>query len=384
MIVYTKKEIITNIGLAMKIKFNRSALQEALGLVTSVVPSRTPKPILQCLRILANEDGVQVCGTDLEVGINCQVAQAEVEKPGDVVLPADRVNAIIRESVDDVIEFESIDSTIHIRGVDSHFTIYGHDLNQFPQIPGEEDSCEFKITLGALQGGIEHSLFAAAKESTRYAINGVLWDFSLNALTMVGTDGRRLAKFLVEFDGAISPNMVGQRIIVPAKTMSLLDKLGASEDEIVSVRFIDNQIVLTCSGVVISSNLVEGNFPKYDDIIPTENDKVITLNTDAVLSAVRRAALLISEDSKGIKMTLGKGVMVFSSRAPETGDAQIDMAIDYDGEPVEIGFNPQFLTDVLRVIKTDELTLKLGQADRPGLISAGEDFIYIVMPVNLG
>ncbi len=368
----------------MKIKFNRSALQEALGLVTSVVPSRTPKPILQCLRIMANENGVEICGTDLEVGINCQVTQVQVDTPGDVVLPADRVNAIARESIDDVLEFESDDSTIHIRGVDSHFTIYGHDLSQFPQIPGEDPSSEIEITLASLQSGIEHSLFAAAKESTRYAINGILWEFTKDNLIMVGTDGRRLAKFVVELDAPASETMIGKRIIVPAKTMSLLDRLGANKDATVGIRFVDNQIVLTCGGVVISSNLVDGKFPKYEDIIPVDNDKVITLNTDDTLSAVRRAALLISEDSKGIKVALGKGVMVFSSRAPETGDAQIDMEIGYDGEPMEIGFNPQFLTDVLRVINADEFSLKLGQADRPGLISAGDNFVYIVMPVNLG
>lgn len=368
----------------MKIKFNRSALQEALGLVTSVVPSRTPKPILQCLRITANEDGVQICGTDLEVGINCLVAQAEVEVPGDVVLPADRVNAIVRESVDDVIEFEAVEATIHIRGADSHFTIYGHDLNQFPQVPGADSESQMEISLGTLQDGIDLSLFSVARESTRYAINGILWEINDTRLTLVGTDGRRLARVVIDLDGAADQAIDGQRIIVPAKTMALLDKLGAGKDEVVQIRFVDNQIVLNCGGVVISSNLVEGNFPRYEDIIPKGNDKKVILNTDLTLSAVRRAALLISEDSKGIKVALGKGVMVFSSRAPETGDAQVNMPIEYDGEPIEVGFNPQFLTDVLKVIKDDELTIELGQSDRPGLISSGEDFLYIVMPVNLG
>lgn len=368
----------------MKIKFNRSALQEALGLVTSVVPSRTPKPILQCLKITANEDGVQICGTDLEVGINCQVTQVEVVEPGEVVLPADKVNQIVRESVDEVIEFEKNESTIHIRGVDSHFTIYGHDLSQYPQVPGAEEEFDLDLTLGALQKGIEHSLFAAARESTRYAINGILWEISDGKVVLVGTDGRRLARYVMDIEGSVSESLEGQRVIVPAKTMALLDRLGAEDDAAVGISFVDNQIVISCGGVVVSSNLVEGNFPKYEDIIPKDNDKEVMLNTDAVLSAVRRAALLISEDSKGIKVALGSGVMVFSSRAPETGDAQIDMAINYEGEPIEVGFNPQFLVDVLKVIKEDEFKLELGQADRPGMITDGEDFLYIVMPVSLG
>jgi DNA polymerase-3 subunit beta len=129
---------------------------------------------------------------------------------------------------------------------------------------------------------------------------------------------------------------------------------------------------------------VEGNFPKYEDIIPTDYDKKLSLSTEAVLSAVRRSALLTSEESRGIKLAVGKDKLVFSCRAPEMGDAQIDMVIDYKGEPIEIGFNPQFLMDVLRVIRTPEFELELGQSDRPGLIKSGANFLYVLMPINLG
>jgi DNA polymerase-3 subunit beta len=165
--------------------------------------------------------------------------------------------------------------------------------------------------------------------------------------------------------------------------MSLLDKIPTHDDGVVKIRFVNNQVVIACETVVVSSNLVEGNFPKYEDIIPKDYDKKVVLQTSATLSAVRRAALLANEDSKGIKLALDKGSMVFTSRAPETGDAKIDMEIDYNAEPIEIGFNPQFLIDVLRVLKADEFELHLGQSDRPGLIKAGNDFLYIVMPVNL-
>jgi DNA polymerase-3 subunit beta len=129
---------------------------------------------------------------------------------------------------------------------------------------------------------------------------------------------------------------------------------------------------------------VEGNFPKYEDIIPTDYDKKLTLPTEATLSAVRRSALLTSEESRGVKLSIGKDNLLFSCRAPETGDAQINMAISYKGEPIEIGFNPQFFVDVLRVIKTPEFELELGQPDRPGLIKSGKDFLYVLMPISLG
>jgi DNA polymerase-3 subunit beta len=367
----------------MKVKFNTAALQEALALVTSIVPSRTPKPILQCVRLQAESDNVRISGTDLEVGITCRVTQVEVEQEGDVVLPADKLVSIVRESIDEVTELEAAEATIQIRGADSHFTIYGHDAGQFPAVAGFEGKADFEMSLATLQEGIELCVFAAARESTRYALNGILWEIDGKKLTLVATDGRRLAKSVVNLGSAIKATLPDGRIIVPAKTMSILDKVGAGDEAKVGVRFFDNQVALMCENVVISSNLVEGNFPKYEDIIPKDYTKKVVLNTEAALSAVRRAALLATEESKGIRLSLGGGELVFSSRAPEMGDAQVNMAVDYDGEPTQIGFNPQFLIDVLRVITASDFELLVGEPDRPGLIRSGSNFLYIVMPVNL-
>ncbi len=366
----------------MKVKFNRSALQEALNLVTSITPARTPKDILKCVRVTASGDAVRLCATDLEVGIHYRVAQVEVERDGDIVAPADKLAAIVRESIDDVIEIEVTETTIHIRGSDSHFAIYAHDVSQYPQVPDFEGAADVELTLGALQEAIDLCLFAAARESTRYALNGVLWEVEGKKLTLVATDGRRLAKATATLQAAAGAVPDG-RVIVPAKAMGLLDRVGGDESQLAAVRFVGNQIVLACDPVVVCSNLVEGNFPQYRDIIPKDYDKKLTLPTEGTLSAVRRAALLAGEDSKGIRLALKPGAMIFSSRSPETGDAQIDMAVEYKGEPLDIGFNPQFLVDVLRVMKSDTFELHLGQADRPGLFKCGSKLLYIVMPVNL-
>ena len=367
----------------MKANFNRSALAEALNLLTSVVPSRTPKPILRCVQITADEKEVRMCATDLEVGINYLISEVQVDKPGEVIVPADRLAAIVRESVDEVLVLEAAEGACKITGADSHFTIYGHEPGQYPIVPDFEGAGDIKISLSNLQAGIEQCLFAAAKESSRYAINGVLWEIKDKKLMLVATDGRRLARCRVSL-AAAPKGEVPANILVPGKAMGLLDKIGAGEKDAVTIKLIDNQILISCANVVISSNLVEGNFPKYEDIIPTDYDKKLTLSTEAVLSAVRRASLLTSEESKGIKLSLEKGKMVFSSRAPETGDAQVDMPVDYKGEPIEIGFSPQFLIDVLRVIKTPEFDFELGQSDRPGLIKSGTNFLYVLMPINLG
>jgi DNA polymerase-3 subunit beta len=367
----------------MKAYFNRAALAEALGLLTSVAPSRTPKPILRCVQITAEDREVRICATDMEVGINYSISEVQVEETGEVIIPADRLAAIVRESIDEVLVLEASDGKCEIKGADSHFTIYGQEPGQYPLVPGFEGDAEIEVGLSNLQAGIEQCLFATAKESSRYAINGVLWEIKGKKLMMVATDGRRLAWRRVKLTSAPKGD-VPPNLIVPGKAMGLLDKIAGSEKDTVAIKLLDNQILMSCANVVISSNLVEGNFPKYEDIIPTDYDKKLTLSTEATLSAVRRASLLANEESKGIQISLEKDKVVFSGRAPETGDAQVEMALDYRGEPISIGFNPQFLIDALRVISAADFELELGDPDRPGLLKSGKDFLYVLMPINLG
>jgi len=367
----------------MKADFNRAALAETLALLTSVIPVRTPKPILKCVKIVVSKDATDISATNLELGIRCRLSEVAVNQPGEIVVPADKLAAVVRESVDEVLSIEASNGTCEIRGADSHFTIFGQEADQYPAVPEFTGDAGLQVNLQTLQGGIEQTLFATAKESTRYALNGVLWEIQGKKLTFVATDGRRLARVRINLAKTPAEQTL-PKIIVPAKTMALLSRIGGSEKEVASVQFVDNQVLVKCTNVTVGSNLVEGNFPKYEDIIPADYDKKLTLSTEAALSAIRRAALLTSEESRGIKLSVSKEELVFSSRTPETGDAQIQMPIVYSGESIDIGFNPQFFVDVLRVIKTPEFELELGQPDRPGLIKSGKEFLYVLMPINLG
>ncbi len=368
----------------MKVNFNRIAFAEALNLLVSVVPSRTPKPILRCIRFDARRKEVHLYATDLEVGIDYALAEVQIEQEGQVVLPADRLFAIVRESAEDVLALQATEGSCEIMGADSHFTIYSQEPKDYPTVPTFEGKGDISVALRSLQAGVEQCIFATAKESSRYAINGILWEMAGKKVTLVATDGRRLARSKVSLLSAPEESVAAQQIIVPAKAMSLLDKLASHEKDKVAVKLVDNQILLSCANAVISSSLVEGSFPKYEDIIPSEHTKKLRLSTEAVLSAVRRAALLTSEESRGIKLLISEGSLVFSGRAPETGDAEVKMTIDYKGETMQVGFNPQFLVDALRVIRTPEFEMELGEPDRPGVIKSGSDFLYVLMPINLG
>jgi DNA polymerase-3 subunit beta len=367
----------------MKVKFNRGALSEALGLITAVIPSRTPKPILRCVRISASDKEVRLYATDLELGLNILVSEVEVTRPGEAVLDADRLASIVRESNDPVLTFDLSGDTCQISGLDSRFTVYSQDPQQYPSGVSLDGPGDIEMYLQDLQTATKQVLFAAAKESSRYAINGVLWEIKGKKLSLVATDGRRLAKSRVNLSVAPGPDVAGQRIIVPAKTMGLLERIGLDDKEVVSTKVVGNQFILRGSHVMISSNLVEGSFPKYEDIIPGDYDKKLKLPTEMVISAVRRASLLASEESKGIKLIITKDSILFSGRGPETGAAEITMPVQYSGEPITVGFNPQFVTDALKVIQSQEFDLELGQADRPGLIKGTPDFLYVIMPINL-
>jgi len=367
----------------MKIQFNRSALTEALGLITSVVPHRTPKPVLKCVKIDAQEQEVRLSATDLEIGLDYTISEVKVDQIGQAVLDADRLASIVRESTDEVLALDMKDNTCEIKGTDSSFIIYSQDPEQFPAVPTFTGDTDILANLELLKAGTRRCLFATAKESSRYAINGVLWETKGKKLVLVATDGRRLARTKVSLSKAGSETAEAQNIIVPAKTMTLLERLGADEKDEVAIKIAGSHLLISCAHVVINSNLVEGSFPKYDDIIPKDFDKKIMLSCDAVASAVRRASLLASEESKGIKLSFSKNSLLFSGRAPEAGMAEINMAIEYDGEPISIGFNPQFLIDVIKVIPGPEFEMDLGQADRPGLIKSGSDLLYVLMPINL-
>lgn len=363
----------------MKCICHRAALHEALAAISSVVLTRTPKPILQCVRLSAEESHLTLTAYDQEVGLRYRLEQVEIKKPGETLVPCDRLVAIVRESQDETLAFETSDDLLHIRGADSHFQIVGQNVREFPPVPDMEGDCDFKIQIGNLRDASEKTLFAAARENTRYAINGVLWQRKGKKLQFVATDGRRLALSEATLEDAAGEE---SQAIVPIKALSLLGRLHFDADEIMEVRLSANQVVMRGGPATISSVLVEGHFPKWQDVLPREHNKELTIPTAQLLSGVRRAALLANIESKGIKMSLEASKMVLTSRSAEQGEATVELPIEYKDEPMTIGFNPEFLVDALKVCD-DTVTLKLSDAARPGMLTSGTNFTYVVMPVNL-
>jgi DNA polymerase-3 subunit beta len=363
----------------MKLICDRQVLADALAATSIVIASRTPKPILQCVRLTAESDCLTLTAYDQEVGLRYRVTQVEVSKKGETLVPADKLGSIIRESGDETITLESKDDLLHVRGQDSHYQIYGQNVREFPPVPEFEGEPDFRVATGPLQDGIDRTVFASAREHTRYAINGVLWERKGKKLSLIATDGRRLAWSSVPVEKSDKDD---GSAIVPVKTLTLLARLKGDSDEPIDVKILPNQIMLRSPRATISSVLVEGHFPDYEKVIPQEADRKAEMETSEFLSAVRRAALLTNEESKGVRLSFSEEGLVLSSRAPEQGEATINTRARLEGAPIEIGFNPGFLLDALKVCG-DTVVFEMKGEDKPGVLKSGNDFLYVVMPVTL-
>ncbi|MHC4127059.1 MAG: DNA polymerase III subunit beta [Planctomycetota bacterium] len=375
----------------MKVICDRAALVEAVNTAGGIVASRTPTPVLKCLKLTASNaepSGLLLSATDLEVGLRLGVEQVEVAEEGEAAIPADKLSQIARASEDPTLTLETDDHTVHIRGADSHFKVFGFNPAEFPQVRDFGDAAiDCEIDAGTLHMLIARTLFAAAVEHSRYAINGVLFEREGKRLRLVATDGRRLAMATGEARSGEGKSSC----IVPTKALKLVAKLTDDPGAPIRLAIEDHQILMAFGDAdapgetaVLSSNLVEGAFPPFEDVVPKEQDKKVSFETTILSSAIRRAALLTNEESKGVRLSFADDKLTLTSRAPEMGEATVEVNLDdYQGDPLEIGFNPNFITDALSVVDAGKVVIELKSATKPGVLKTGTDFTYVIMPVNL-
>jgi len=364
----------------MKVRCDRNALFDACQLAAGVVAGRTPKPALQCIRLQAQDKSLTLSATDLEIALRYRVDSVEILSPGDVVVPADRFNAILRESHDQTIDIESDGDACRIVCADSKFKVFGYDAREFPTIPDFPEKAGFTVKAGILKQLIERTVFAAAKEITRYAINGVLWEPRGKRMKMVGTDGKRLAQSFGPLQADAADDRAG---VCPLKTMNLLKSLLVDPESDVEVKITENELKVRCGAAMVSSRLVEGDYPKYDEVIPKENDKSAEFESDALASAIKRAALLVSVDSRRVVFNFTAGNLELRSSAPEYGEAEVNTPADYKGDPLQIAFNPDYMVDGLKALGQKRAKFEFRSNDRPGVLRSENEFIYVVMPLTM-
>ena len=357
-------------------------LAAAFQTVGGVVPSRTPKEILKNVKLVVADKQAMLIGTDQEVGIRYQLPEVETDSAGEVLLPTQRVQSILRELTDDVVALEVEDGTVWVRAGSSEFRLSTEDPAEFPDVEGFTDDNYHTVPGKTLKSLIHRTIFATDVESTRYALGGVQMELTRDNITLAATDSRRLAviKSTCSANGSVSEEQ--QKPVVPSKAMSLIERSVADDDADVWIAVRNNDVLVKSGQSTIYSRLVEGRFPKYQDVIPTDYNAKIDLVVGPFHSAVRQAMIVTDDESRGVDFTFGSGTLKLSSQAADIGASTVEMPIGYDAEEIVATFDPRFVADFLKVLDpSSQVTLNLIDGSSAAVFTAEENYTYVVMPL---
>ncbi len=363
----------------MKFSVSKDKLLDGLQTVQNVVGTRTTLPILSNVLIRAEDGKIHFTTNDLDVGMSCTI-EAQVDKAGGTTLPARRLASIVKELPSADVEFEVDGKNVaSLRCGQSFFKMNGLAEEEFPALPKLENAKVFTLKQRDLKDGLRKTSFAISTDETRYVLNGILFTFKENKLTMVATDGRRLALVDIEFE---FPRSQEVDIIIPSKCVTELARLLGEDGEL-KMTVGENQVAFEVGGKLLVSKLIEGNYPNYRQVIPQETKERVTIERELLQNAVRRVALLSSEKSNSVKLNFSKNNLEITANTPEIGEAHESLAVNYKGKEFSIAFNPGFLLDPLRALPDDEVHLDLIDEMSPGVIKINTPFLYVLMPMRI-
>jgi DNA polymerase-3 subunit beta len=363
----------------MKFSVTKEKLLEGLQQVQNVVSTRTTLPILSNVLLQADSSEVHLTTTDLDVGVRGS-CEAQVDKEGATTLPARRLFNIVRELPSSEIQFD-VDgkNAASIRSGQSFFKILGLPEEEFPPLPKFEDAKIVTIRQKDLRDGLRKTSYAISTDETRYVLNGILFSFKDNKLTLVATDGRRLAMVEIELE---FPRSHEADIIIPTKAVTELQRL-LTDDGDAKVSMGNGQIAFDLNKTLLVSKLIEGNYPNYRQVIPAEAKERVKLERETFLNSLRRVSLLASDKSNSIKLNFSKNNIDITANTPEVGEAKESLPVQYKGRDFSMAFNPEFLMAPLRALTEDEVFLDLIDEMSPGVLKIQTPFLYVLMPMRI-
>ena len=370
----------------MKLTIERAALLKSLGHVQSVVERRNTIPILSNVRLEAADNRLTLNATDMDLEMVGKV-KAEVSDAGKTTAPAHTLYDIVRKLPEgSQVELEEDDGRLILCSGRSKFILTCLPVEDFPVMAGGELSHSFVLSAKDLMGLIDRTRFAISTEETRYYLNGIyLHEASrdgVDVLRCVATDGHRLASVELPLPAGAA-GMPG--VIIPRKTVMELRKLIEDGTGEVTVELSDTKIRFSCGEATLTSKLIDGTFPDYQRVIPTDNDKNMEVNSKAFAEAVDRVAAISSEKSRAVKLSLTEGTLVLSASSPESGSATEELEVSYSGEKLEIGFNSRYLLDITQQIGGDNAQLTMADAASPTILREAGDAsaLYVLMPMRV-
>jgi DNA polymerase-3 subunit beta len=369
----------------MKLTITREQIMNGLQAVHNVVGSRTTLPILSNVLLRAEGNRLELTATDLDVTISCAV-EANVAQPGATTLPVKKIFGIVRELSAAEIQLDVDEKNLcTVQSGPSYYKIHGLSADEFPPFPNFSENRKVTLSQEKVRSLLRKTSFAISNDETRFVLNGIFISLKDHRVTMVATDGRRLALADEEVD---LPDSSQGECIVPTKAINELTRLLQASGD-VELKFTDNQASFSLKsdkglGVVIISKLIEGNYPNYKQVIPGEAKERIALAREELLHALRRAEIMTSDKSNSVKLTFSKNNLAITANTPEVGEARESLAINYKGPDMAIAFNPIYLMDPLKALDNDEVYLELIDELSPGIVKINGPFLYVLMPMRVG
>jgi DNA polymerase-3 subunit beta len=363
----------------MRISVEREDLLCAIQAVIGAVTQKNTLPILSNILFEANSDNIKITATDLDIGITATI-QAKVEDDGAVTVSAKRFADIIKELPDSEVEITAKkNNTIIIKTNTASFKILTTPKDEFPQLPKPTTTQEVTVTQKDLKRMLSMTAFAISKDETRYVLNGICFTVTKKGIKLIATDGRRLA--IIEQKQNID-TQEEKKYIIPAKTtQELLRNLNDTQQ--VEILFSKNQVTFYLNNLHIVSRLIEGEFPDYKQAIPKEAENKLIIERNRLIPAIKRAGLLITPESQAIKLHLTRNRLTISKTTPEIGETKEEIEVKYIGNELLIGFNPAYLLEALKNINQEMIELELTGPEKPGVIRTGENYVYIVLPMQI-
>ena len=368
----------------MNLTIAKDQILNGLQSVQNIVSTRTTLPILSNVLLRAEGNRLELTATDLDVTITCTV-EAAVKKSGATTVPVKKLFGICRELSQSELELEVDDkSSCSLRSGASFFKIRGLGAEEFPPLPKFREDKRVVLPQEKIKGMLKKTSFAISTDESRYVLNGIFISLKEHKLTMVATDGRRLA--LVDEEVDITEKSQGE-FIVPAKAVNELNRLLGDKGEI-EIKYSDNQAAFTLKDekgfdILVVTKLIEGNYPNYRQVIPSEAKERVQLSREEFLHALRRAEIMTSEKQNSVKLTFGKNNLAITANSPEIGEARESLAINYKGKDMSIAFNPGYVIEPLNALTNDEVFLELIDELSPGVLKINGPFLYVVMPMRL-
>ncbi len=365
----------------MRIVANREELYRGLQRLGGVVSSGTQQPLYRHVKMEAGDEGLRISATDLEVGLTLKVDGVQVEEAGTVLLPHARISPVLGATPDESVTLADADGAVVIEAENSRFRILGEDPASFPDLGELPEDGIVEVDPDVLQYMVRRTVFATADEKGRYALHGVLCVLGKeDTFELVAADGARLAHVRKK---ASNPAGVEGEFIIMREGLEQMGRLAEYGKEPVHFGVLENRLVAQNDAGRLVCQLIEGQFPNFREVIPTESKINIQLGTQALFSAVRRASYVTTQETRVVNFEFTTGELQITAEAADVGQAELKMPVEYDGEPASIAFNPEYIEDVLAIVERETVKMRFTDRRSPCVLKSGLDYTYVVSPVIL-